>query len=277
MAEKNYSEDQVQKILARSLRLQEAAHVSRGIESGFSAAELEEIAQEVGIEPEFLREALAAETDSFVLKEKHGKLYPKQLELSGNVRAPMTDEVMFDIVQLLRSELGTKTMPAGALESLGSSFEWATLDHSFSARSGAEETDFKMVYKAGNGKSYHFMWPWMTLFMLAPMVIGITKSMWAGMSVISLSILALIILHFVYPKFYQKKRDKTIEVFKQIEEITVQENAKRKKTEREELSETEEVSEDESGRIDLAKSEGYSPEEELSQKAKSKQKRRIIP
>ena len=275
MSDKNYSEDQVQKILARSLRLQEAARVTKGNESGFSIEELEEIALEVGIEPEFLREALDTETDSFVLKQKHGKLYPKQLELSGNVRAPMTDECMFDIVQLLRSELGTPSMPAGALESLGSSFEWATLEHGFSARSGPEETDFKMVYKAGNGKGHHFAWLWMALAFIPPLLIGITKSVVVGLPVIAIILAALVAMHFKYPSYYEKKRQKTIDVFKQIEELTVQSHAKRRKFE-DRTSEEERTSSEEK-KIDLEDAEGYTQELDSDSGQSKSQKKRVIP
>lgn len=274
MSDKNYSEDQVQKILARSLRLQEASRVSKGLESGFSIEELEEIALEVGIEPEFLREALDAETDSFVLKEKHGKLYPKQLELSGNVRAPMTDECMFDIVQLLRSELGTPSMPAGALESLGSSFEWATLEHGFSARSSPEETDFKMVYKAGNGKGHHFAWLWMALVIIPPMLIGITNSLVVGLPVVAIILCALVAMHFKYPSYYEKKRQKTIDVFKQIEELTVQSHAKRRKSEDRDREQADTSSEQQ--KIDLEEADGYEQEVEPQVKTAGK-KKRIIP
>ncbi len=264
-----FTEEEVQKILARSLRLQDAslAEVAKNRE-GFSIDELEEVAMDLGISKEFLHEALKSKSDSFVFTLRKSKLGGiKEFEVSGNVRTRITEDAKFEILQLLRKELKGTGPAKGTVENIGSSFEWTIADYTFTANAGDGETDLKLVHRPGGMK---------LLFNLVPIIFGATAlpiafgvgGPVAGMAILTVWVALTIIFNGLFKSRLKRQTKLSQEVFQSIEEIVMRHSSSGNIAES-----AEEEASDKASRIDLQGSEGY----DLSQKESRNDGQRIKP
>jgi hypothetical protein len=120
-----YSEPEIRDILQRAAKMQDEATARPT--SGLSADELEHIGEEVGIDPRFIREALAARAAQDTPLSEHNEASrafwgaPASLEIERVVEGEVTEDEWTEIVARLRRTYGGP----GRQERLGRAFEWS--------------------------------------------------------------------------------------------------------------------------------------------------------
>lgn len=131
MTERTYSENEMAQLLERAAELQARAANTRDAERGLTLGELESIAEESGLSPEFLRQA-AREMEKLgpSLLGKSVRTTKTQVHVEQWVDGELTMEAIEDIVDMLRKEFGTG-LPAsmggkgdGTIEQVGRMVEW---------------------------------------------------------------------------------------------------------------------------------------------------------
>lgn len=147
-----YSEPEIRDILQRASALQEQAAVEPA--SGLSSDELERLAEEVGIDPRYIREAIAQGSQARVPKTKSGGLFgaPTELRVERVLDGEVSENEWEEIVAHLRQVYGGP----GRAGKLGRTYEWSnklpntsdTIHVTLTPKSG--QTRVRLVLPNGN-------------------------------------------------------------------------------------------------------------------------------
>lgn len=268
---RTYSEDEVQRILSKSLRLQEDSNTRGGLpSSGLDVAEIREIAKEVGIAPEFLEEALSSTTTSYVVKEDPGFLWsPKLLEISGTINNELSEEAIMAIARETRKTLDKR----GVLETVGSSFDWAASDKddnstTLEGDSSQGSSELRLKYKPRTVKSLIYSLP--LVFAAGPAFGIISENQGNPLWAFLILFIVLGISHVGFRTFYSGKRRELIDLFQNLESI-----AASKPPSKSVEIDTSEAKPAVQSRIDLRQAEGYETSRESEGSRASARKRKI--
>lgn len=130
MAERTYGEDEIQALLGRAAQLQAAAQGQPA--PGLTAAELEQVAAEAGIDPRFLHEAVREAERGIRLRKAAGQT-ATHVFVERTVPGTLTDTEWADVVHRLRRQWGSEAdkdyglgpqYGPGVTETLGNTRTW---------------------------------------------------------------------------------------------------------------------------------------------------------
>lgn len=267
--QERFNEDEVRKILAKSLRLQDNSRGEPKIEHGLTVHDLEQLAKEVGISPEFLHQAIRSSQDPFEIKEIAGFLgSPTRMEISGTVTGELNEEA----ISILTKKLRKDTRKRGILETVGKSFGWSTMasneaELTFDALSTGGKTELNLRYSASNIKFLFYFFPILPLILS---VVALFQNISIFLPIFAVFLTLGAVGHFAFKKHFKRQSQKYKILYTELEELA---GAK--------LDQEEGRSQPKSGKLDLSEAEGYDQEEgmerteELIRPSSSQTKRRI--
>lgn len=247
--QERFNEDEVRKILAKSLRLQENSREEPNIEHGLTVHDLEQLAKEVGISPEFLHQAIRSSQDPFEIKEIAGFLgSPSRMEISGSVTGELNEEAISVLTKKLRKD----TRKRGILETVGKSFGWSTMasneaELTFDALSTGGKTELSLRYSASNIKFLFYFFPTLPLILS---VVALFKNIAIFFPIFAIFLTLGAVGHFAFKKHFKRQSQKYKIMYTELEELA---SAK--------LGQEQHESQPKANRLDLSEADGYDNEE----------------
>ena len=208
----------MQKILAKSLRLQESSREQVKIDDGLSIRDLEQIAKEVGISPEFLHQAINSAKDQFEIRETSGLFgSPSRMEIIGTVPGELNEET----ISVLTKKLRRDTKKRGILETVGKSFGWSTMasneaELTFDALSTDGKTELNLHYSASNIKFLFYFFPVLPLILS---LVALVKNVFIFLPIFAVFLTMASIAHFSFNRYFRRKSKKHIKMYAELEDL----------------------------------------------------------
>ena len=234
MEKNEFSEEEVREILAKGLSYQNASDDARlKIETKLSLEELGRLANEVGISPKHLQQAIEQEKNRTRVFQNDDFLGgPNNITFSSSIKGELDDSGIVEIVKKLRSIFNL----TGTLETVGRHFSWSValgdqfsfaqkqpaVDIFFEGKSADDSTDLKMTYSPTSLKyRFHVVASFLSLFVI-PIFVPQGISLPLFLALLFPILLATNLgAYFAFKKFFNYRSRKIFEQFKEIEELAL--------------------------------------------------------
>ena len=237
---RTYTEKEIQALLERTAQLQaQEAESPDNDQEGLSLAELEAIAGDAGLDPQFLHRA------ALEMEHSGGKPIGKNktkthVRVDRVLPSDLTDDEWEDIIFVLKRRfedqsydmdmgLGLGSYGRGKIEQIGRSREWrhtslSGVQTSVLLRPHKKGTSLEISQRVGIGSTKTESWAYGTPFALlfAIMIGAIAKSVLLGsVAMVGLTALIVPLVFYLDTQWREKKHDKLVEVADEIQQIVM--------------------------------------------------------
>jgi len=237
---RTYTEKEIQALLERTAQLQaQEAESPENNQEGLSLSELEDIAGDAGLDPQFLhRAALEMEHSG---GKPIGKIKTKtHVRVDRILPSDLSEDEWEDIVFVLKRRfesqsydldmgLGVGSYGRGKIEQIGRSREWrhtslSGVQTSVLLRPHKKGTSLEISQRVGIGSPKAEAWGYATPFaaLFAVMIGAIAKSVLLGsVAMVGLTALLVPLVYFLDMRWREKKHNKLVEVADELQQIVM--------------------------------------------------------